>query len=147
MIFYVLLLVLITLFTIACVVWTFIEPQVRNQIPPAVLQFVPARWGIAALLNLALFLLLLIPVLFTFPLESRIREEAAKTYEVDKAKGTAAAKVARTNQGKMIEDAKRTFALDLVVFLHLVTIISAALVFWIQQRGPAWPLPRIELAC
>ena len=40
----------------------------------------------------------------------------------------------------------RTFALKLSVFLHVVALAAAGLLFWIRARADR-PLPRIELVC
>jgi hypothetical protein len=146
MLLYCLLLLVTVVFTIFCVAWPFLEPQLKHQIPPAVAQFIPVRWGIAALLNVAVFLVLLIPVLFGFPLESKAREQASTQYNVETAKGTKGKLETQREYGRFLEEVKRPFTLSVVVFLHILTILSTALVFWIEQRGPAWPLPKIELA-
>jgi len=40
---------------------------------------------------------------------------------------------------------RHKFALRLTVILHLVAIICATLMFWINQRGAHRPLPKLEL--
>jgi hypothetical protein len=35
--------------------------------------------------------------------------------------------------------------LKLSVLLHLFASLSAALVFWMDKRGPSHPVPRLEL--
>ena len=48
-------------------------------------------------------------------------------------------------EGQERAKVQRTFWLQLVVLLHLLAIISAALMYWIDQRGEYRPLPKIEL--
>jgi hypothetical protein len=95
----------------------------------------------------AVFLVLLVPVLFGFPLESKAREEASKQSGITTAesKGTKEKLRAQRSYGELLEQVKRTWSLGVVVLLHILTILSTALVFWIQQRGPGSPRPKIAV--
>jgi hypothetical protein len=40
---------------------------------------------------------------------------------------------------------KRTWYLRLAFVLHIIATVAAALVFWIERRGPNQPPPALEL--
>jgi hypothetical protein len=144
LLFYVLLLLPVTILAIAAAVF----PQLTLKLPPIVGQIAPWRWALVAAAALFLLLLLLLPVLFGFSLEEKITAEAKAAVAKDqKDKPT-------TDEDKvklaMAEDSavkaqvlQRTTALHLVVLLQLVAVIGAALQFWLDRRG-AQPVPRVE---
>jgi hypothetical protein len=46
-------------------------------------------------------------------------------------------------RGMELERLTRTWALTLVVVLHVLAILSAALVFWMTRPGPQREAPRL----
>ncbi len=148
LLFYVLLFLILALpVTIAVIVL----PYVNLKLPPQVAKVMPYRWGLVAAINLLAFLFLILQMLIGFSLERKIAaaaENPAKHVSVvfDTSLSRTDTKVSKDFfAGVLLESAKRTFWLRLVVLLHVVAILSAALVYWIGQRGERRPLPKIEL--
>jgi hypothetical protein len=146
MILYILLLLLTVVVSIAAVAYHQIMGKV--QIPPAVQQLIPMRWGIVTGLNGLLLLFLLLQLVFGFPLESKAAGIAAanKKWEVAATTPTTERLEKLADRGIFLDQVKRTWALVLVFILHILAILAAALVFWVEKRGPSYPLPKIELA-
>lgn len=126
--------------TIGCLVYE-IKPFT---LPPAVQPFLKFRWGIVTIANLAAFFFLVMQLLFGFALESYVQEQVEKRLAAQTAKTTAEQKRADIVRGTALAALSRTKALQLVVVLHLLAIASAALVYWLEQRGNR-PLPKLEL--
>jgi hypothetical protein len=139
-IFYLLLFLPTLALTIAVPVLTLFPLK----LPPFVQNLWPWRWGIVAAVNLIVFFFLVLQLLVGFSLEAKVKEQADKAVAALKAKTTAEIKGADMVYGMITGFAQRTFALKLAVFLHLLAIVSAGMVFWIQQR-PNRPLPRLDL--
>jgi hypothetical protein len=142
-IFYLLLFFPALVVTVASVVIT----MVPIKLPPQVEKLLPWRWGIVAAVNLILFLFLGLQVLLGFSLDGRYREWVDKEVKRE-AKGnptTPERKLAEAQRGVLLEMSRHTFWLRLVVLLHLVAIMCAVLMFWINQRGTHRPLPKLEL--
>jgi hypothetical protein len=57
--------------------------------------------------------------------------------------GTKEAKEDAIDRGLVRQKLRQTIWLDLVVFLHLVALASAGLMFWINRRGSR-PAPRLD---
>jgi hypothetical protein len=123
-------------------------PYVHVQLPPQVQQLLPWRWLILTGLNALLLIFLGMQLLLNFDLETKAkkwidnrpgikdREELKENKEVKKAE---------VKRGEMLEWLQRTNVLRVVVVLHVLATLAAALVYWIDKRGPAKPLPRIDL--
>jgi hypothetical protein len=144
LIFYLLLFLPNLVVTIGALVVT----RVPLKLPPAVQQLLPWRWGIVAAANLIVFFFLalqLLPYLGGFSLETKVAKEAHAQFPADKAKNTMEEKTAEVGRGTMIDSVQRTNWLRLAVLLHLLAILSAAMMFWLGQRGEHRPLPRLEL--
>ena len=121
-------------------------PFVKVPLPPQVQQLLPWRWAIVAGLNALLLLFLLMQLLLGFSLETNARTWIDNRPEVKaEPSNNADKKKAEAKRGEMLEWLQRTLWLKLVVLLHIVATASAALVYWIEKRGPSRPLPRIEL--
>jgi hypothetical protein len=117
------------------------------KLPPAVEKLLPWRWGIVAAANLVLFLFLGLQVLLGFSLDSHYKEWVDKRSKSDSTETptTQQKKMTEVSRGLALEVLRHTFWLRLVVLLHLVAIICAALMFWLHQRGTHRPLPKLEL--
>ena len=142
-IFYLLLFFPVLAVTIASVVITMIHVK----LPPSVEKILPWRWGIVAAVNLVLFLFLGLQVLLGFSLDSRYREWAEQQVKSDSkdTKTTQQKKESDAERGELLERLTHTVWLRLVILLHLVAIVCAALMFWINQRDTHRPLPKLEL--
>jgi hypothetical protein len=142
-IFYLLLFFPVLVLTIASV----ILPMLPLKLPPQAEKLLPWRWGLVAAANLLLLLFLGLQVLLGFSLESRYNEWVEKSLKEDaKEKPTTEErKKQEVKEGSLREMLRHTFALRLTVFLHLVAILSAVLMFWINQRGAHRPEPKLEL--
>jgi hypothetical protein len=141
MIFYLLLFFPVLIVTLGSLVLTFKQ----FKLPPGLAVLVPWRWGIVAGLILILFLFLGLQLLLGFSLESKTKEAIKSQIDPEKVEGTKAKKLAEMARGSALEAIQRTFWLNLVVVLHILAILAAALVFWIGKRGEQRPLPKLEL--
>ncbi len=141
-IFYLILFFPALIVTIASVVL----PIVQIKLPPQVEKLMPWRWGIVAAANLLVFLFLALQLLLGFSLDSHYREWVDKeTKSTESNPTTQARKTMDATRGELLERLRHTFWLRLVVLLHLIAIVSSALMFWIDRRGALRPLPRWEL--
>jgi hypothetical protein len=122
-------------------------PMIHLKLPPQVEKLMPWRWGIVAALNLILFLFLGLQVLLGFSLDSHYRDWVNQEMkkEVKENPNTEERKTMDAHRGELLDMLRYTFWLRLVVLLHLVAILSSALMFWINQRGAHRPLPKFEL--
>jgi hypothetical protein len=85
--------------------------------------------------------------LLGFSLDNRYADWVDKEVKVDSKdpKSTPQQMKEDSERGKRLQAIYHTFALRLVVFLHLAAILGAVLMFWINQRGAHRPLPKLEL--
>jgi hypothetical protein len=141
-IFYLLLFFLLVLPLTAAAVVIGLVPV---KIPPAVEPILPWRWLIVAGANLFLFLFLGLQLLLGFSLENRYADWVDKQVETKGTKTTQQQKLDAAQKGILMSHLEHTFALRLAVFLHLLAIVCAALMFWLNRRGTHRPLPKIEL--
>jgi hypothetical protein len=143
-IFYLLLFFPTLAVTIACVAVGLLNLK----LPPAVDKLLPWRWGIVAAANLILFFFLALQLLLGFSLDNRyadwVEKEVVKS-DSKEPKSTPQLLAEEAARGKLLRDNYHTVGLRLVVLLHLVAIVSAILMFWINQRGTHRPLPKLEL--
>ena len=141
--FYLLPFFLITLIVTLAVA---VLPHVKVQLPPQVQHLLPWRWVIVAGLNALVLLFLLLQCGFSFDVESKARDwianqpEAKKTPEAGKDKKEQLAFI-----GEREEWIQRSLWLRLVVVLHILATLSAAMVYGIEKRGTSKPLPRLEV--
>jgi hypothetical protein len=140
-IFYLLLFIPTLLLTIA----SLVVDLVPMKLPPAVQKILPWRWGIVAAANLVVFLFLALQLMMGFSLDSQYKEWVDKNVAKHAGKTTPEIKQAEAAKGEALEALTHTFWLHLVVLLHLVAIIGAALAYGVDRRGKGRPLPRLEL--
>ncbi|HEY7327510.1 MAG TPA: hypothetical protein VH592_07720 [Gemmataceae bacterium] len=121
--------------------------MVPVKLPPQVNNLLPWRWGIVAAVNLVLFLFLALQLLLGFSLDSRYREWVDKETKLDAKSNptTQARKESDVKRGELLERLQHTVWLRLVVLLHLIAIVSSALMFWMDRRGTHRPRPKLEL--
>lgn len=141
--FYLLLFFPVLVVTIASVVL----PMIHVKLPPQVEKLLPWRWGIVAASNLILFLFLGLQVLLGFSLESHYRHwvDNQIKQEIKDNPTSEERKTVEAHRGELLDMLHHTIWLRLVVLLHLVAIVSSALMFWLNQRGTHRPLPKFEL--
>jgi hypothetical protein len=121
-------------------------PFLNVPLPPQVQQFLPWRWAALAGLNAVLLLFLILQMVLGFGLENSFKEWVDNQPEIKKEptdnKEKKHIEVARGSALGMLH---RTIYLRLALLLQIVATISAALVFWIEKRGPNAPLPAIDV--
>jgi hypothetical protein len=122
-------------------------PYIQTPLPPQLQQILPWRWAIVTGINALLLLFIFLQFLLPFSLESRMASFALSDPALkpdDRDKSVVAIKK-QVERGKIIQQVQRTTWFNLVVLLHLLATLTAALVYWIEKRGPGKPLPRLEL--
>jgi hypothetical protein len=123
-------------------------PFVHVPIPPQVQQLLPWRWLILTGLNALLLIFLGMQLFLNFDLESQAKKWIDNRPGIknrDELKENKEVKLSDMRRGEMLEWLQRTNVLRAVVVLHILATLSAALVYWIEKRGTAKPLPRIDL--
>src|SRR5262249_19247219 len=138
LIFYVLLLILALLLTLAAVVWDLMP----TALPPALQRFRPWRWGLAFALILLTLVLLVVQEGSGFPLGDRVVEGAEKLVAARRAELTPTG--AEVVHGQLVGELHRTAALMWVTILNALGALAALLVLWVERRG-ARPLPRVDV--
>ncbi len=143
-IFYLLLFFPALAVTVASVVIPMIPV---SKIPPQVNNLLPWRWGIVAAANLIVFLFLGLQLLSGFSLDSRYQDWVAQKTkrEAESHPTTLERKLADATRGELLERLRHRLPLRLAVLLHLIAIVSSALMFWMDRRGTHRPLPKWEL--
>jgi hypothetical protein len=146
---YLFLLVVSLVLAVAAAVW----PLLYLKLPPAVEQVRPWRWVIVAGLTLLCFVLLALQAVWSFNLETAVRNYLAKAAEADKSRRMSP----DTDERVGLSDEALTLRLDrdeamirrtiwfrLALFLQLLAPAAAGLAFWLEQRGSE-PEPRLEV--
>lgn len=143
MILYLLLFIPTLVVTAACLAVDFAPVQ----LPPNLQQLLPWRWGVAAVLNLLLFLLLILQAAMGFSLEAKVAaaaEERAKSVAGSNP-DTMKTKEAEVARGALIQSVQRKWPLDAVGGLHVIGLLFTGLTFWASQRGTLRPMPKMEV--
>jgi hypothetical protein len=134
--------------TLACV----ILPFVPLKLPPTVQALLKWKWALGLLFNLLLFFFLFLQLIVGFGMENGIKSAAAasiakenKTRDVEKKEP-----IPQKQQDATLSAAsnlvQHTIWLDIVIVLHVVTIICAGLMLWLNQRETFnKPLPELTL--
>ncbi len=105
----------------------------------------PWRWGIAAAMNLFVFLFLVLQLLIGYSLESTVKDAVAKQVkEIAKAEKSFTMKQQEIVQNVAVGTLHRTFWLGLAELLHLAAILSAIVVYRSTQY-PNRPPPRVTV--
>lgn len=132
---------------LAVTIASVVIPLLSIKLPSQVNDLMPWRWGIVAAANLILFLFLGLQLLLGFSFDSRYRDWVDKETKRDAKSNptTQERKLADAQRGELLNRLRHTNWLRLVVLLHLTAIVSSALMFWIDRRGPLRPLPKWEL--
>ncbi len=141
-IFYLLVFIPTLILTLAVIVLLFVK---LPPLPPAVQKLLPYRWGIVTVLNLLAFFFLVLQMVLGFSVETEWAAKVNKDLPALKSGTTQELDVNEALRGILLEYPKKTAWLWLVFILHILTIVAAALMYWINQRGESRPLPKIEL--
>jgi hypothetical protein len=130
--------------TVACVVL----PLLPVKLPPAVQPLLKWKWALALLLNLLLFSILLLQLALGFGIESAVKNAQSERIKT-------LVELKSDPLPKMLQDAMLSDAVDrvqltrtvyVVILLHLLTIVCALLMFWLNQREAFnKPLPELTL--
>ena len=140
-IFYVLFFIPTLLVTLGCFVLTIVPLKV----PTALQSIMPWRWGIAAALNIFVFLFLVLQLLIGFSIESTVKDLAArKVKEMAQDDKNVIQKEKEVFEGLMVGTLHRRTWLELAVFCHLAAILGTFIVFRAGQN-PTRPAPRLSL--
>jgi hypothetical protein len=133
--------------TLAASVGVVALPYIQVPLPPQVQQILPWKWAIVAGLNSLLLLFLLLQYVLPFSLENRVAANVASNpvLKEDPKGKTDVEKTKEVKRGEQINRVQRTFWWRMVVLLHIVATAAAGLVYWVERRGPAKPLPALEL--
>jgi hypothetical protein len=143
---YLLLYFLTAALTLACVVLPFVAVK----LPPAVKPFLRWKWAVAFLFNLVLFVLLLLQLALGFGLETSVKNAESDRQAVLAKTHDKESPLPQKQMDAVVSDAvshvQITYFLELVVLLHLLTVICALLLFWLNQRETFnKPLPELSL--
>jgi hypothetical protein len=153
MIFYLLPFFLLTL---VVTVGVLVVSLGQVKLPPSLDKLLQLRWTLVAGLNVVTFLFLALQLILGFSLENtykeRVSEELARREKARKeAKGEKEAKAEsrpklylEAVEMRKLEELRRTFWLKLAVFLHLLAIVAALVMAWIEKRTNR-PPPRLVL--
>lgn len=141
--FLVLLWLLIFLPLLALAVGVVVVPRLRAKMPPVITAYWPWRMVILGGVSILLMLLMIMVDLARFPLEVKL---------ISKAKDTAKAQSGGGKIHDLIESQEisklglqHTNVFRFVFLMLLVTLVCAALDFWLEERGPSKPMPRMDL--
>jgi hypothetical protein len=145
MIAYVLLFLIFVLpLTIACLVLTFIKLDV-----PALQPYLPWRWGIAAILNILLFVLLFLQAMTSFGVEAEYDAEIYKQFKAASEKpdlSTTEKKQIDASKGALLSLRQRTTWWSWAFNLTLLSAVCTVMMYRLNQREKAnLPLPRLDV--
>jgi hypothetical protein len=141
-IFYILLFVILALpVTIGAAVVKFLP----DKLPAGIRPILSWTWGIVAAVNVLVFFFLALQLLVGFSVESKFHETVTDKMKADKDAKGAEKKQQEAARGAIMQMLHRTFWLRLAVCLHLLAIVCALLLFWVDRRGLRRPLPRLQL--
>lgn len=124
-------------------------PRLNVHVPPVVERLWPWRTAIVGGASLLTLFFLVLLLLGGFPLEKKLQESAKQLYGKHRAD-------AKTDEGNQVVDLKegmhigqfqprRTVWLDLVLIFLLMGVLGVVLDFWLERRGKARPMPRVDI--
>jgi hypothetical protein len=119
--------------------------RVKVNLPPGIQMAMPWRWGIVALACALVFLFLATQLTFGFGMETAYKEWVESNVKKDAGPTTPEKKVQKADQGMAKSALHYGWALAAAFLLHVVAVVSSALMFWVDRRGPSRPPPRIDL--
>jgi hypothetical protein len=141
MLFYVLLFIPTLLVTAAVAALPF----VKAPLPPALQQFLPWRWAAVAGINAVVLLFLGLQMVLNFSLENSVAAHVKSLPTSELGSRQDSDDVIEARREMKVNMVHRTVWLKLAFVLHILGTAAAALVFWIDKRGPSQPTPALEL--
>jgi hypothetical protein len=133
------------LVTLVVTVGVLVVSVGRIKLPPGVEKVLQLRWTLVAGVNLVTFLFLALQLMLGYSLENRFKEHVTEEIaKREKSKTAPPTKVLEAEKNMVLQELHRTFWLKFVVFLHILAIIAALVMMWLEKRGNR-PPPRIVL--
>jgi hypothetical protein len=137
------------LLTLAVTIGFAVLPALKLKLPPNVEPLLQWGWGIVAVLNLFLFLLLCLQLVWGFSLENSIytwKTEQSGASELAKlqSRDTIQEKQLAALKGQARDVVKSTVYLKFTILLQLIAILGAALMLALEQRHKPTPV-RLDL--
>jgi hypothetical protein len=131
--------------TLAVTVGFAILPALNLKLPPNVEPYLKWGWGIVAVLNLFLFMLLCLQLVWGFSLENsvyawKLEQTGAAELAKLQTRDTIQEKLLAAYKGQARNFVKTTIYLKLTVLLQLVAILGAALMLALDQRHKPKPV-------
>ncbi len=132
--------------TLVITIGVIILPYLKlPRLPSWLEQLMPYRWGLVAVANLLVFFFLVLQLILGFDLESVWAKKVDTDIPIVKDANSVEKDLTEARRGIKLGFLARTAWLWLAFVLHLVVITCAGLTYWILQRSPNRPLPKIEL--
>jgi hypothetical protein len=131
--------------TFAVTIGFTVLPALNLKLPPNVEPFLKWGWGIVAVLNLFLFMLLCLQLVWGFSMENSVyawKLEQTGAAELAKlpSRDTIQEKLLAAYNGQARDLVKTTIYLKLTILLQLVAILGAALMLALEQRHKPTPV-------
>jgi hypothetical protein len=140
---------LLLLPTLVLAIASAVLPMLPIKLPPQVDALKQWRWALVGGLALLGFLILSLQLLLGFSLESQARSAMEEKFATDRKEASTPEKSEKVDmQVGMAVNAlgvERTGWLRLTFLLQFVAVVAAALQLWVEHRGAARPLPRLEM--
>jgi len=133
------------LFTLAVTVACAALPLLPVKVPPALQPVMQWRWGIVAVVNLLLFLVLVLQLIWVFSWEERVsawkmsQPEVVKLAKSD-SPDTIQAKTLKALKGEAANLVERTIYVKLTVFLEIIAIAAALIMLGLERRTNSTPV-------
>jgi hypothetical protein len=142
-IFYVLFFLIVVLpLTVGSILLNYMQVK----LPPGIEALLPWRWGIVSAVNIVAFLFLILQVGLGFSLENDYRSNVEKwDYKKEYQQFADDSLRIAIEKGKDLQAASTTLVLRFVLFLQIVVILAALLMYWMERRGPNKAPPGLEL--
>ena len=135
------------LLTVAVTIGIAVLPLLNLKLPPNIEPLMQWRWALVAGLNLLVFLVLLVQLLWGFPLEGSIYNADAEKFDAlakNPSRNTPQEMTLKVMKGQASEVVTRTVYLKIIIALHLAAIAGAGLMLALERRGNR-PPARIDL--
>lgn len=126
-------------------------PWITRQfpIPPHLAWLQQWRWMFVTGTSLLALLFLLLQLVTSFSIESRLQAAAAKVAKEEQRSGTSSIDAKwvdmQMSQALAVAGTRRTVYLDLAFLMLVLSAAGATATQWIETRGPGRPLPRFEV--
>jgi hypothetical protein len=144
-----LLYLLLLLLTVVLAIASAVLSVLPIQLPPQVESLKPWRWAVVGALAFLGFLILTLQLWVGFSLESQARNATEEKFAEQRKEANTPEKSEKVDMevGMAVNalGIERTPWRRLVWLLQLVAVVAAALLLWVELRGSAQPIPRLEM--